>query len=1192
MSAQPVPDVPLQPSLGPKEGNTLDVSDTSGSSEMQRIQELIKDAPAGHPDLPKYYQMLGDTYRQEYQNSGGLNNLDAALENYQLAVTLTEEGHPDRLEGLKKLGASFRDRYKESGVLEDLEMSLKRRQELVDLTPKGHSDRAGQLQSLAVSLRDRYQKLGDLADLEAALKRKQESVALTPEGDPARAARLKSLAVSFTDRYRRLGDLEDLEAALQMDREAVDLTPKEDPSRAVRLQSLSVSFTDRYHRLGDIGDLEAAIQLDQEAVNLTPRGHPDRPGYMQSLAASFTNRFQRLGDPNDLDAALQLDQEVVNLTPEGHPKRAERLQGLAISFEDRYRLLGDLNDLEAVLQMEQEVVNITPEGHPHKAQFQHNLGATFGNRYRRLGDLSDLEAALHRFQEAVRLTPEGHPDRSSHLHSLAMSFGDRHKRLGDLGDLNAALKNGQEAVDLTPDGHPDRTGYLESLSDFFGQKYQRLGDLADLESALEMIEEVVNDIPDGHPDRAQYLQGLAILLKDRYQRLGDLEDLEAALQMGQEVIDLTPKEHPSRANRLQSLAESYICRYQRLGELDDLETALQKDKEAVDITPVGHRARAEHLQNLAASLAYRYRRLGNLNDLEAVVQANEEAFKLTPERHIDRAERLQNLALDAVHRYRRFRNPEDAEAVHRNYKASFETITLTPEVSWEQALVWASFAKEFQPLHCKTAYTAAFHLLPEILWIGHAMPVRQDAILRLNIGQATSTATRTCIEQKDFPSAVEIMEQGLATEFQQMLQLKTDVDKLHPEDAKLFQKLSSELYGGRARNPLHIVNERNQLLEKIREQPELKHFLLPKPYDVLSQAARGGPVVILNSHKDGCDAIIILDPMSGPLHVPLLDVPLELLESHRAMLKQLLSDCNVRTRGESESSRLFGQQERFTTKSINECFADLLSWLWANVVGPIYQVLGSKDIHSGRLWWLPTGAFTGLPLHASTPADKFIHSYTATLGALLESYNKKPSSTVPKFGVVGVTHTGPGRTHSLKGVEQEVQKILSIVRGPLECLQGEQATPDAVKLQIKECSWVHLACHGIQDLIEPSKSHLKLYQGNLELETILRTPLPNAEFVFLAACQTAMGDAELVNESFHLGGGFIVAGFRGAIGTLWAMNDRDGPQVAQIVYSHLCRDGKWPQASEAAEALQLAVNELKARKVSYERWIPFIHMGI
>ncbi|KAJ7893196.1 CHAT domain-containing protein, partial [Mycena leptocephala] len=227
-------------------------------------------------------------------------------------------------------------------------------------------------------------------------------------------------------------------------------------------------------------------------------------------------------------------------------------------------------------------------------------------------------------------------------------------------------------------------------------------------------------------------------------------------------------------------------------------------------------------------------------------------------------------------------------------------------------------------------------------------------------------------------------------------------------------------------------------------------------------------------------------------------------------------------------------------------------------------------ISKGRLWWLPTGAFTGLPLHASPLTDDFIHSYTPTLGSLVDAYAKKPSCTAPKLAVVGVTHTDCNRSNPLKGVEQEVKTIMSIVKEPhAQYLVGEQATVDAVKLKLQDCSWVHFACHGHQNLGEPTKSHLQLYEGKLELDTILRMAPSNAHFVFLAACQTAMGDTELVNESFHLGTGFIAAGFRSAIGTTWSMKDEDGPTIAEIVYSHLFREGQQPQASDAAEAYSL-----------------------
>ncbi|KAJ7754394.1 CHAT domain-containing protein [Mycena maculata] len=459
--------------------------------------------------------------------------------------------------------------------------------------------------------------------------------------------------------------------------------------------------------------------------------------------------------------------------------------------------------------------------------------------------------------------------------------------------------------------------------------------------------------------------------------------------------------------------------------------------------------------------------------------------------------------------------------------------------------------------------------------MGNAIPVKHDAIFRLDIQSVTATATKSYINLGHLRSAVKSIEQGIGTTFQQMLQLKPDVDKLPPNQAADLEQLSFQLYTGKAVNPRELAAKRKDLLDNIHKQPGLEYFLLPKPYNALCNAAQQGPVVILNSHASECDGIIILNPTSEPVHVSFPNVTLQQLHSQQKMLKELLGCCNG-----------------FTSKTVKECFEEILTWLWSNVVDPVYQVLASCGIFSGRLWWLPTGLFTGLPFHASPSADEFIPSYTATLESLMVAQAKK-SSNKQKVGVVGVTHTDQGGRNYLKGVEEEVKKICSMIPNhDLECLEGEHATPDAVKFQLQNCSWVHLACHGTQDLVEPTKSRLLLYNGNLELETILQMPLSNAQFVFLAACQTAMGDTELMNESFHLGGGFIAAGFRSAVASMWSMNDQDGPLVAEKFYSHLFLDGQQPQTSDTAEALHLAVRELKARGVPYERWIPFIHMGV
>jgi hypothetical protein len=282
--------------------------------------------------------------------------------------------------------------------------------------------------------------------------------------------------------------------------------------------------------------------------------------------------------------------------------------------------------------------------------------------------------------------------------------------------------------------------------------------------------------------------------------------------------------------------------------------------------------------------------MGNLNDLEAALQMNQEAFNLP---------------------------------------------TSDPETSWQQALSWANLSREFRPSEGIQAFKAAFGLLPGILWIGHSIPVRQSALRRLNVLDVTSNAVRTCISLSDPRAAVEMIEQGVATTFQQMLQLKPDADALPPDQAEVLLNLSLQLYSGTFTNPISIVVDRNKLLEDIRKQPGFEFFLLPKSYGHLCHASQGGPVVILSSHQDYCDGIIIPNPTSDPVHVPLPSVTLQLLKSQGQTLKELLGCCNVRHRGQSLASGNFGQHQDLTQKS----FKEILDWLWLHVVNPIYQVL-------------------------------------------------------------------------------------------------------------------------------------------------------------------------------------------------------------------------------------------------------------
>jgi CHAT domain-containing protein len=77
----------------------------------------------------------------------------------------------------------------------------------------------------------------------------------------------------------------------------------------------------------------------------------------------------------------------------------------------------------------------------------------------------------------------------------------------------------------------------------------------------------------------------------------------------------------------------------------------------------------------------------------------------------------------------------------------------------------------------------------------------------------------------------------------------------------------------------------------------------------------------------------------------------------------------------------------------------------------------------------------------------------------------------------------------------------------------------------------------------------------------------------------------------------LLAGYRGVIATMWSIMDDDAPQVAADVYEHLFKTSP-PDSTRAAEALHLAVGNLRERrssegnKTSFFHWVPFIHVGV
>jgi CHAT domain-containing protein len=255
-----------------------------------------------------------------------------------------------------------------------------------------------------------------------------------------------------------------------------------------------------------------------------------------------------------------------------------------------------------------------------------------------------------------------------------------------------------------------------------------------------------------------------------------------------------------------------------------------------------------------------------------------------------------------------------------------------------------------------------------------------------------------------------------------------------------------------------------------------------------------------------------------------------------------------------------------------------------------------------RIWWCATGPLAFLPLHAagayeseepgSRIWDFVTSSYTPTLTALLNTPRAdKPTPT--EFKLLCIAQETTQGHSSLPNATEELIRIRRRAANlRVESLEGTEATVDRVIQGMKECSWLHLACHGTQDADNPTSSGLLLHKGRLELSQIMHTPLPHAELAFLAACKTATGEKRLSEEAVHLAAGMLLAGYRGVIATTWSIKDDDAPFVADEVYAYLFK-GQRPDPKRAAHALHHAVHKLRKDKgVPFLSWVPFIHVGI
>ncbi len=188
-------------------------------------------------------------------------------------------------------------------------------------------------------------------------------------------------------------------------------------------------------------------------------------------------------------------------------------------------------------------------------------------------------------------------------------------------------------------------------------------------------------------------------------------------------------------------------------------------------------------------------------------------------------------------------------------------------------------------------------------------------------------------------------------------------------------------------------------------------------------------------------------------------------------------------------------------------------------------------------WELHQIPFAALPIaEEEYLGDKFLIHYTPSC-QILEFCQQRPSllGNNGKYGLV------EDATEDLPYASFEGEQLANLYNIPdnLRLKGRQEATVSKYQKLIQSVEVIHSSHHARSRLDNPLESTLILGDGCITLGQLM-TPgwrLPQLSDVFLSCCETGLGIAEITDDILTFSTGFLSAGARSVISTLWAVDD-------------------------------------------------------
>ena len=244
-------------------------------------------------------------------------------------------------------------------------------------------------------------------------------------------------------------------------------------------------------------------------------------------------------------------------------------------------------------------------------------------------------------------------------------------------------------------------------------------------------------------------------------------------------------------------------------------------------------------------------------------------------------------------------------------------------------------------------------------------------------------------------------------------------------------------------------------------------------------------------------------------------------------------------------------------KSNSNGWSQEASSLHRRLIAPLVSAIQGKK----HLTIVPHGALHYLPFNAlkANGGDFLIQDHTIRLlpSASVMKFLNKGSAPTQSLLVFGNPELNNPKM-DLPGAETEA-KVIAQLWPDSKILLRNHASETIFKQVASAFKYIHLASHGLFSPDDPMKSRMLLAadndnDGNLTVSEIYDLEL-NADMVVLSACQTALGDVKNGDDVVGLNRGFLYAGAKSIVGSLWEVPDYQTKELMLDLYRNLGKMG-------------------------------------